>query len=68
MALDLPELGATDVLSPLPDKDDVYRTALALRPEIESGKLNIEAAELNIKVARAGYIPSISLTAGIGSR
>ena len=67
MALDLPELGATDVLSPLPDKDDVYRTALALRPEIESGKLSIEAAELNIKVARAGYIPSISLTAGIGS-
>ena len=41
--------------------------ALALRPEIESGKLSIEAAELNIKVARAGYIPSISLTAGIGS-
>ena len=67
MVLDLPELGATDVLSPLPAKDDVYRTALGLRPEIESGKLNIEAADLNIKVARAGYIPSISLTAGIGS-
>ena len=67
MVLDLPELGATDVLSPLPAKDDVYRTALGLRPEIESGKLNIEAAELNIKVARAGYLPSISLTAGIGS-
>ncbi len=67
MDLDLPELDATDVLSPLPGKDDVYRTALALRPEIESGKLSIEAADLNIKVARAGYIPSISLTAGIGS-
>ena len=67
MELDLPELDATDVLSPLPERDDVYRTALALRPEIESGKLNIEAADLNIKVARAGYIPSISLTAGIGS-
>ena len=67
MVLDLPELGATDVLSPLPERDDVYRTALALRPEIESGKLNIEAADLNIKVARAGYLPSISLTAGIGS-
>ena len=67
MELDLPELDATDVLSPLPERDDVYRTALALRPEIESGKLNIEAADLGIKVARAGYIPSISLTAGIGS-
>ena len=67
MQLDMPELDNTDVLSPLPQKNDVYRTALSIRPEIESGRLNIEAAELDIKVARAGYIPSISLTAGIGS-
>lgn len=67
MQLDMPELDDTDVLSPLPLKDDVYQTALAFRPEIESGRLNIEAADLGIKVARAGYIPSISLSAGIGS-
>ena len=67
MALEMPELTTTDVLSPLPTKDDVYRAALALRPEIEAGKLEIEAADLGIKVARAGFIPSISLTAGIGS-
>ena len=67
MQLDMPELDNTDVLTPLPLKNDVYRTALALRPEIESGRLNIEAADLGIKVARAGYIPSISLSAGIGS-
>ena len=67
MQLDMPELDNTDILTPLPLKDDVYRTALALRPEIESGRLNIEAADLGIKVARAGYIPSISLSAGIGS-
>ena len=67
MVLDMPQLEDVDVLTPLPAKEDVYRMALALRPEIESGKLNIEAADLGIKVARAGYIPSISLTAGIGS-
>ncbi len=67
MALDMPALEDKDVLTPLPMKDEVYRTALALRPEIESGRLGIEAAELDIKVARAGYIPSVSLTAGIGS-
>ena len=67
MQLEMPELDNTDVLDPLPLKNDVYRTALALRPEIESGRLNIEAADLGIKVARAGYIPSISLSAGIGS-
>ena len=67
MSLDMPELDDSDVLSPLPLKEDVYRAALSLRPEIESGKLSVEAADLDIKVARAGYIPSISLTAGIGS-
>ena len=67
MVLEMPELDNADVLTPLPAKDDVYRTALALRPEIESGQLDIEAADMGIKIARAGYIPSISLTAGIGS-
>ena len=62
-----PQLDNSDVLTPLPQKEDIYHAALALRPEIESGKLNIEAADLDIKVARSGYIPSISLTAGIGS-
>ncbi len=67
MELYIPQLDDTDVLNPLPMKDDVYRTALNLRPEIESGKLNVEAADLDIKIARSGYIPSISLSAGIGS-
>ena len=67
MAIDMTEPDDDDVLSPLPAKEDVYSTALSLRPEIESGKLNIEAADLDIKIARSGYIPSISLSAGIGS-
>ena len=57
----------SSVLIPLPTKDDVYQTALNLRPEIESSKLNIEASDMNIKISRAGYIPSLSLSAGIGT-
>lgn len=67
MDLFLPQLDDSSVLIPLPTKDDVYQTALNLRPEIESGKLNIEAADMNIKITRAGYIPSLSLSAGIGT-
>ena len=67
MKLDLREPGDDDVLALLPRKEDVYLAALSLRPEIEAGKLNIEAADLDIRIARSGYIPSISLTAGIGS-
>lgn len=67
MDLYLPEVDDSSVLVPLPTKDDVYQAALSLRPEIQSGKLNIESSELSIKMARAGYIPTLSLSAGIGS-
>ena len=67
MDLFLPPLDDSSVLIPLPTKDDGYQTALNLRPEIESSKLNIEASDMNIKISRAGYIPSLSLSAGIGT-
>lgn len=54
-------------LQPIPDETEVYETALRLRPEIQSSQLNVESANLNIDIAKAGYYPSISLTAGVGS-
>ena len=54
------------VTSTIPDKMDVYSTALASRPEIISGKYNIESSELQLKIAKAGYTPTVSLTGGIG--
>ena len=65
--LAIPELDETNVLSPLPAKADFYDTALALRPEIQSSRLNIQSADLSISMAKAGYLPNVSLTAGIGT-
>ena len=65
MNLYIPTLGTENVLAPLPTKTDVYRSALVLRPEIEAGKLNIQTSDLDIKIARAGYLPTLSLSAGI---
>ncbi len=67
MDLYMPELDDVRVLTPLPSQDAVYQSALGLRPEIESSKLNIESSDLSIKMARAGYIPTVSISAGIGS-
>lgn len=67
MALYLPALGDENVLVPLPTRTDVYRAAVTFRPEIESGKLNVKTSELDISIAKAGYIPSLSLSAGIGT-
>lgn len=67
MQLALPELSDADVLIPLPAKRDVYLTALTLRPEIEASKLNVETSQIDISIAKAGYMPSLSLTAGLGT-
>lgn len=50
----------------IPNVQEVYQAALNSRPEIQSSRLNVDAAELDIDIAKAGYYPSISLSAGIG--
>ena len=67
MNLSLPALSDENVLAPLPTKKDVYIRALSLRPEIEASKLNVEASELGIGIAKSSYLPTISLSAGIGT-
>lgn len=67
MDLILPEMADEYVMQPLPDREEVYQQALVLRPEIQSGKLGIESSKLEISVAKAGYLPTISLTASTGS-
>ncbi|MCD8194124.1 MAG: TolC family protein [Tannerellaceae bacterium] len=67
MVIAIPELTEEDVLSPLPEKNIVYTTSLAVMPGIRSSLLNLEVAELDIKKARAGYFPTLSLNATIGT-
>lgn len=67
LELVLPELSDTHILTPLPSQEDIYRQALSIRPEIQSGKLSIENSKLDISIAKAGYLPTLSLNASIGS-
>ncbi len=63
----IPKLSDEYALQILPDKSEIYRTSMVLRPEIEARKLATDASELAIGIARAGYFPTISLSAGIGT-
>ena len=67
MELMIPDIPDDAVLAIIPDKDSVYASALETRPEILSGQLGIDASELDIEIAKAGYLPSLSLSAGIGT-
>lgn len=52
----------------LPESADaVYALALPQRPALNVAKLRTEAAQIGVKLARAGYLPTLSLSAGIGT-
>lgn len=63
----IPRLKSEDIMSPLPDKQSIYNTSLAVMPQIKSSELGISIAELDKKMAKAAYWPSLSLNAGIGT-
>ena len=47
--------------------DDIYADALGLRPEIQAEKLRLDGAAKQLQIARAAYLPSLSLSAGMGT-
>jgi len=65
--VEFPEIGDNEVMHMLPAEYDIYRTALQIMPEIENSKLGIQIANLNKTIAKAGYLPTISLNGSIGT-
>ena len=63
----VPGVKEENVLKALSPKNEVYETALKVMPQIRRGELGIEAAKLEEKSARAGFFPSISLSASVGT-
>ncbi len=61
-----PDISADSLI--IPDKMDIYNRACEIMPEIQSGNLAIEIAEMDVKLARGNYMPSLSLSAGINTR
>lgn len=47
--------------------DEVYKSALDSRPEIKSAQYRLESSLKNIEIAKAGYMPSLSLGAQWGT-
>ena len=60
------EMADERALQPIPDKTEVYNLAVATRPEIRAAQLQADAAAVQLDIAKRGYLPSISLNAGLG--
>ena len=54
-------------LREIPTMQGVYTAALDNRPEIKAYLNTIEQSDLNIKIAKAGRLPSLSMNAGLST-
>jgi outer membrane protein len=64
-----PELAdvSADIAASIPSPDIIYAEALGIKPEIAAQQLKLKGTEYNIKIARAGYYPTLSLSGGLGT-
>ena len=65
--IDFQEIDDADVMAAIPDLAEVYHTALEVMPEVESSRLEVEAAQVNEKIAKGQKMPTISLNAAGGT-
>lgn len=63
----IPEITDTMVLKEVPTLQGVYEQALLNRPEIERSKLAIKSSDVNLSVAKAGWLPTVSMTGSFGT-
>lgn len=63
----IPATTDEQALADIPSLQSVYEAALAQRPEIQNAKLGIESSDLQLKIAKAGWLPTINMTAGVGT-
>lgn len=54
------------VLALIPSAQEAYAKAIESRPEIKSAQLAIDAANMQMDIAKRGYYPSISVSASLG--
>lgn len=59
-----PEVIIDGIIDTLPVLTDVYSTALSIMPEIKSGQLSVDIAEVDVQIAQAGYLPTLTMSAG----
>ncbi len=47
--------------------EQIFQEAVSVRPEIQSEQMRLRAADNSIKIAQAGYYPTLSFSAGMGT-
>ena len=61
----IPEISDAMIMGDIPSLQSVYEQSLLNRPEIERSQLAIKSSDVNVLIAKAGWLPSVSLTGGV---
>ena len=61
----VPEIGDEMILAAIPALQTVYEEALLSRPEIERSQLAVKGSEVSVSIAKAGWMPNVSVTGGV---
>jgi outer membrane protein len=61
----IPDFSDDRILEAIPSLQSVYEQALLSRPEVERSQLAIKSSDVSVSIAKAGWLPSISLTGGV---
>lgn len=61
------ELNITSASLIYNDTDAIYQNAVNSLPEIKSAEISVENSEIGIDIAKAGFYPSLSFGAGLGT-
>ena len=64
---DLAVLGTLGSPGMVPTPDQIYADALGVKPEIVAQQLKLKGTEHSIKIAQAGYYPTLSFSGGLGT-
>ena len=63
----VPTTSDEQALQAIPSLVSVYEAALLQRPEIKNAELSKRSGDLQLKIAKAGWLPTLSMTAGVST-
>lgn len=65
--IEIPTTTDEQALAAIPSLGSVYEKALTIRPEIQNSKLDLQSSDLQMKIAKVGHLPTLSMTGGLGT-
>lgn len=63
----VPDVEVGQLASISQNPNEIYQIALANQPDIKSAELGIESGDLGIKIAKAAFLPTVTLSGSISS-